>query len=81
MKATGIKKKVDKSGRLPLPEEILKRMNIGYQDAVEVYVDRNYILLKKEETSCIFCEGIENLVEYRGKIVCRECLNEIKFAG
>lgn len=55
MKSTGIVRKVDELGRIVLPIELRRTMNIDVKDAMEIYVDGDQIVLKKYEPSCIFC--------------------------
>ena len=47
MKATGIVRKVDKLGRIVLPIELRNTLEIGIGDPIEIYVDGEFILLKK----------------------------------
>ena len=39
MKSTGIVRKVDELGRIVLPIELRRTMNIEGKDALEIYVD------------------------------------------
>ncbi len=59
MKATGIVRKIDELGRIVLPRELRNKLNIREKDALEIYVDGEYIMLKKFEMSCIFCDNEE----------------------
>ncbi len=55
MKSTGIVRKVDELGRIVLPVECRRVMEIEDKDALEVFVEDNTIILKKYEPACIFC--------------------------
>lgn len=77
MKATGIVRKVDELGRVVIPIEIRNKFNIVEKDPIEIYVDESSIVLKKYEPNCIFCGETENLVEYKGKLVCKNCSDTI----
>ncbi|MBE6911584.1 MAG: AbrB/MazE/SpoVT family DNA-binding domain-containing protein [Ruminococcaceae bacterium] len=77
MKSTGIIRKIDDLGRVVLPMELRKKMGIDQRDPIEIYVDGDAIILKKHETSCIFCGNNKNLIEYKGKHVCSECAKSI----
>lgn len=55
MKATGIVRKVDELGRVVLPIELRRNLDIKEKDALEIYVDEDKIILKKYEPACIFC--------------------------
>ena len=54
MKATGIVRKVDELGRVVLPIELRRNLDINEKDALEIYVDEDKIILKKYEPECIF---------------------------
>lgn len=54
MKSTGIVRRVDEVGRIVLPMEIRKSLNIDTRDPVEIFVDSNQIILRKYEPACIF---------------------------
>ena len=77
MKSTGIVRKVDELGRIVLPIELRRTLGIEEKDALEIYVDDNMVMLKKYEPACIFCGSCEDLLEYRGKLLCEKCLQEI----
>lgn len=55
MKSTGIVRKVDELGRIVLPIELRRTLDIAEKDALEIYVDDNTIILKKYEPCCTFC--------------------------
>ena len=46
MKATGIVRKVDELGRIVLPIELRRTLNIEIKDPLEIYVDGESIMLK-----------------------------------
>ena len=70
MKSTGIVRKVDELGRIVLPIELRRTMNIDVKDALEIYVDGDQIVLKKYEPSCIFCGNAKDIIHYKGKNIC-----------
>lgn len=51
MKSTGIVRKVDELGRIVLPIELRRTMDIAEKDAIEIYVDGASIILRKYEPS------------------------------
>ena len=73
MKSTGIVRKVDELGRIVLDIEV--------KDALEIYVDGAQIILKKYEPACIFCSNAKDVINYKGKNICRECLAEMAAKG
>jgi transcriptional pleiotropic regulator of transition state genes len=74
MKSTGIVRKVDELGRVVIPIELRRTLNIDKKDALEIYVDGEHIILKKYQPACIFCNDARDVVLYRGKNICKNCL-------
>ncbi|BCV19994.1 AbrB/MazE/SpoVT family DNA-binding domain-containing protein [Moorella sp. Hama-1] len=74
IKSTGIVRKVDELGRVVIPIELRRTLGIDERDALEIYVDHEKIILKKYEPACVFCGNAEDVVNFHGKNVCRECL-------
>lgn len=77
MKSTGIVRKIDNLGRVVLPIELRRVFDIDREDPVEIFVDDNYILLKKYQPSCIFCDNVDNVIQHKGKNICKSCLKEL----
>lgn len=78
MKSTGIVRKVDELGRVVIPIELRRTQGIAEKDALEIYVDAEKIILKKYQPACIFCGNADNVENYKNKVVCLECINEMK---
>mgnify|MGYP001765026188 CR=1 FL=1 len=78
MKSTGIVRKVDELGRVVIPIELRRTMNIQEKDALEIFVDGERIILKKYEPACIFCENVSGVTEFKGAKICAECMAKIK---
>ena len=73
MKSIGIVRKIDDLGRIVIPSELRKTMNINKKDPMEMYVEGNKIILTKYSPGCIFCANIEEVEEYMEKSVCKDC--------
>lgn len=78
MKSTGIVRKVDDLGRIVLPKELRKVLDIDERDPLEIFVDGTFIMLQKYEPSCVFCGNAGNITSFKGKNVCSDCLDEMK---
>ncbi|MDU5101427.1 AbrB/MazE/SpoVT family DNA-binding domain-containing protein [Clostridium butyricum] len=78
MKSIGIVRKVDELGRIVIPMELRITLGIAEKDAVEIFVDGEQIIMKKYNPSCIFCGEARNVISYKGKNICTDCLDEIK---
>jgi len=77
MKSTGIVRKVDELGRIVLPIELRRSLGIEERDALEIYVEGSSVILRKPQSSCVFCGSSENVVSFKGKNVCPRCLKEL----
>ncbi|MBR5468383.1 MAG: AbrB/MazE/SpoVT family DNA-binding domain-containing protein, partial [Firmicutes bacterium] len=66
MKSTGIVRKVDELGRIVLPIELRRSLNIDIKDSLEIFVDEDKIILKKYEPADIFTGAMEDLIDYKG---------------
>ncbi|HAP31607.1 MAG TPA: AbrB family transcriptional regulator [Firmicutes bacterium] len=77
LKSTGIVRKVDELGRVVIPIELRRTMGINVKDALEIYVDGEKIILKKYEPACIFCSNAEDVKQFSGRNVCRECISKM----
>ncbi|HOC09287.1 MAG TPA: AbrB/MazE/SpoVT family DNA-binding domain-containing protein [Clostridia bacterium] len=78
LKSTGIVRKVDELGRVVIPIELRRTLNIAEKDALEIYVDGEHIILKKYEPACIFCGNARDVINYKGKNICPDCAQELK---
>ena len=78
MKETGIVRKVDELGRIVLPIELRRTLDIAEKDAIEIYVDGDAIMLKKYAPSCVFCGETKGVTRYKDKIICTSCVQELK---
>lgn len=78
MKSTGIIRHVDELGRIVLPKEMRKKMDLASSDLVEIYVDGDKIILTKYCPNCTFCQSEEDVTEFKGRRICKACLDEIK---
>jgi transcriptional pleiotropic regulator of transition state genes len=78
MKATGIVRKVDELGRIVLPIELRRTLDIDIKDPLEIYVDGESILLKKYQPACVFCGSSDDIKQVKGKNICANCVKELQ---
>lgn len=78
MKSTGIVRKVDELGRIVLPIELRRTLDIAERDSLEIYVDGSSIVLRKYQPACIFCDDAKSVVNYKGKNVCPSCIKALQ---
>lgn len=53
MKSTGIVRKVDELGRIVLPIEMRRTLDIAEKDTLEIYVEGDSIILRKFQAACV----------------------------
>ena len=71
MKSTGIVRRVDELGRIVLPAELRRTLDISVKDQMAV-------VLKKYAPTCIFCDSAKDVSVFRGKNVCSGCIRSLK---
>lgn len=77
MKETGIVRKLDELGRITLPIELRRTLNLAERDAIEISTEGNKIILEKYEPEDIFTGEKEDLIEYCGKKVSKKSILEM----
>ncbi len=78
MKSTGIVRKVDELGRIVLPIELRRTLDISEKDSLEIYMDGPSIVLKKYQPACIFCDSEQDIRVFHGKNVCGKCYQGLR---
>ena len=69
MKATGIVRRIDELGRIVLPIELRRTMDIEERDRVEICLEG--------DLTCLFCGAVRNLIAFKEKSVCRDCIRAL----
>ncbi len=77
MKSTGIVRKIDSFGRIVLPMELRKLMNLEQDTAVELFVDGENVILHKYTPACTFCGSFNGAKFFEGKLICEDCIKRI----
>lgn len=79
MKSTGMIRPVDRMGRVVIPKEIRKQLDIqNDRDSFEIYMDGDSVILKKYRPTCIFCDSLSDCVEWNGYMVCKDCIEKLR---
>ncbi|MHC1682006.1 MAG: AbrB/MazE/SpoVT family DNA-binding domain-containing protein [Clostridiaceae bacterium] len=78
MRSTGIVRKVDELGRIVIPIELRRTLDIEIKDALEIYVNSEEIILKKYQPSCIFCGEVKDVDNFKNKKICKSCMAELQ---
>lgn len=79
MKSTGVVRRIDELGRIVIPKEIRRNLNLRDGENVEIFTENDAIILKKynrmssnSELANSLCELINNLFNYKIIITDRE---------
>lgn len=71
-------RKIDELGRVVIPIEIRKILEIKERDSLGIYLNDTGIFIKKEAPSCVFCSSDKNLRSFYGKDICEYCIKKLK---
>lgn len=79
MKNTGIVRKLDELGRITLPIELRRNLELGERGAVEMWVDSDTVVLKKygAQDKCNHCGTTENIIKSDDVLICKKCASKI----
>jgi len=79
--SSGVSRKVDRLGRVVLPSELRKQLEINEGDLIEIAVDDSgRIVLEKVAHRCVFCRATgpgTDLREFEHKLVCEPCIGRL----
>lgn len=73
MKATGIVRRIDDLGRVVIPKETRRALDMAAGDSVEIFVSDKGIVLRKYVPGCVLCDSVKDLHVLEGKKICLEC--------
>lgn len=77
MQSIGVVRKVDELGRIVVPIELRRNLNIEVGDPLEIFVSDEEVILRKYKPGCVFCGNVKYVVEFKGKKVCTNCIKDI----
>lgn len=77
MKSLGIIRKIDNLGRITLPIELRRKLEVDCGSSLEIYTDSSSIILKKYQPDCVFCGSTKKLSPFKDKNVCEACRREL----
>ena len=78
MNEKGIIRPVDKLGRIVIPKELRRMLDVKNDiDSFEITVSGDSLVLKKHNPRCIFCGNEEECIEYSGHLVCKGCIENL----
>jgi transcriptional pleiotropic regulator of transition state genes len=74
---SGIARKIDDLGRIVIPAETRRMFNIREGDHLTISIEGSAIVLRKVDSTCIFCGTTDQVMAYRDKGVCTPCRNQL----
>ena len=78
MKGTGMTRNLDELGRIVIPKEMRKVLDINIRDPLEIFSGEGTIILKKYSPGCVFCGNIDKAIRFKQSIICTDCIDEMK---
>lgn len=78
MKTTGIIRRVDDLGRIVIPVEIRRVLDIDEREPLEIFVEGSSVVMKRCRTGCVFCDSGRDVADFRGKWICARCRRELQ---
>lgn len=79
MNSTGIIRTLDNMGRVVIPREIRKQLDMtNGTDSFEIFMDGDNIVLKKHKPFCVFCKSQEECIEFENQTVCKSCIKKLQ---
>lgn len=79
MKETGIIRGLDNMGRVVIPKEIRKFLDMREGvDEFEIYMQDDCIVLKKHKPTCIFCNTEDGCIKFENQTVCKSCIEKLQ---
>jgi transcriptional pleiotropic regulator of transition state genes len=73
MRTRGMVRKIDELGRIVLPSELRKVLNMRHGDELAISVDGDLIILEKRQDTCLFCSAPSPSIEFRHQRLCEDC--------
>lgn len=70
-------KEIDFAGRIIIPAEMRKILNIKTNDQLHIATDGNRLIIEKKQNSCALCGGTEELVKTGEKYICEQCYRNL----
>jgi len=72
-----IKRHVDKHGRVALPVELRRRLDISELDLIGMQLVDEQLILAKYRSACCLCESKSNLLSFKERQICQTCRRQI----
>lgn len=78
---TGMYRKIDVLGRIVIPAEIRKSLDLKVGGVLDIsLLNGSQMLLSPRRDQCTFCGLDEGLIWHKEKRVCKPCRDELSFS-
>lgn len=75
-------RRVDELGRVVIPVQLRRKLDIGEKALLEITLEGDRLVLKKHRPACTFCGSFRELALFRDKYVCTACREKLsEFRG
>jgi AbrB family transcriptional regulator, transcriptional pleiotropic regulator of transition state genes len=73
MAESGMARKIDDLGRIVIPAETRRLFNIREGDHLSISIEGSNIVLRKVDSTCVFCGSTQQVGGFKGKGICGPC--------
>ncbi len=77
MKKTFSIRKIDNLGRIVIPMDFRKALEIQDWDELYLSLEGSTVQIRKAHQQCTFCGSEEKLSPFHDKFICEKCLGEL----
>lgn len=77
MKSLSIIRRIDGLGRIVIPVELRRMMDMESGQDVEMIIQGETLVLRRFAPGCIFCGGFDHLVTFKEKYICSDCRRKL----
>ena len=81
MKSTGIVRRIDDLGRVVIPKELRRTLGISEGDPMEIFTEKDTIILRKYNLGCVVCGSMQQLATIEAVTLCHTCAERFTKKG
>nr|WP_073337062.1 AbrB/MazE/SpoVT family DNA-binding domain-containing protein [Clostridium grantii] len=73
----GLSRVLDELGRVVIPIELRRTLNLEDRDSLEIFTEEEEIYLKKYSVGCMQCGEVNGVITTGKVSLCRKCLKKM----
>ena len=77
MKTIGVSRCIDELGRIVIPMSMRKKLGIESGDPLEFKIENGSIVITPDKSRCAFCLSDAELTAFKGRAICKKCIDEL----